>query len=532
MLIERWTELDPTAAVAFVKEKARDEMGLFVIVFQTWAQLDPEGALAALQGESDQNIQSRGVAGFLLSFKEDPARLIQWAKRFTWVDAGKLDQREFTAACPDDLLHRLLAADRPGLYEIAAHLPPWFLQRLETLTLLQQATTDLPAVLASLKDRQLTKDEAARMAEQLNTLAESSPASALSILETLCAASGGMPLMDGYSPYPLGSTLLKHLAANDPAAAVQFIKRHLGGSAKFNIGSNVYRDIFATNPAAALAIAAAIPMMPTEIDPLPTFNDRQTALAILPDATPSWRRDQALQATLEQWHLESPDEALAWLKSLPEGEWRDRTATILEEPDAHANVISLKLQELTIKHHPDQTESGLDDIGKTAGQSAQADFPGTLHTLADWPPGPARQAALQAAARYAAAQSTPDALARVQQIADPAVQADGIRGVLAVWTAHEPLAASEWLPTLSPGPVREAAVDSFAEAIAALDPSASLAWAATLTDPAARSARLEVTYRKWAGDDPPGAAAALGEIAGLSPADLQQLRTPITPAIK
>ena len=48
MLIERWTELDPAGAQAFVKQKARDEIGLFFIVFQTWAQQDPESALAAL----------------------------------------------------------------------------------------------------------------------------------------------------------------------------------------------------------------------------------------------------------------------------------------------------------------------------------------------------------------------------------------------------------------------------------------------------------------------------------------------------
>ncbi len=101
-----------------------------------------------------------------------------------------------------------------------------------------------------------------------------------------------------------------------------------------------------------------------------------------------------------------------------------------------------------------------------------------------------------------------------------------------VWAKNEPLAASEWLPTLTPGPVREAAVDRFAETIAELDPAASLAWATTLSDPAARAGRLETTWRKWATDDPAGAAAALTEIPGLSPADLQQLQNPPPPAAR
>ncbi len=532
MVVERWAELDPPGALAFFRLKVPDQEMIPVIVFQTWAQLDPEVALTALQGQADRKIQALGAGGFLLSFKEDPARLIQWAKRFTWMDTSQLDQANFAAACPDDLLRCLLEADRPGLYEIAPHLPPWFLLRLETLTLLQQATTDLPGVLAVLRDRTLTKDEATQMAEQLTPLAESAPEKAVTILEALRTASGGAALLGHNAPHNLGPALVKHLAARDPEAAVTFIKQHFEQAAIMNLGDTAYHELIANHPAAALVIATAIPLMPLEIIPMPTFKDRGTALAILPEAPPSWRRDQAMQAVLDQWHRESPDEALTWLKTLPEGEWRERASAILEAPDAHANVISLKLQELTVRHHPDRIESVLEDVRKTAGQAAQSDLPATLGTLADWPSGPAREAALHEAARFGATRDTAGTLARVQQFADPAVQAEGIRGVLAVWTAHEPLAASGWLPTLTAGPVREAAVDTFAETIAALDPSASMAWAATLTDPAARSARLDATYRQWAAEDPTGAAGALAAIPGLSPADLPQLTTPEKPAAR
>ena len=163
-------------------------------------------------------------------------------------------------------------------------------------------------------------------------------------------------------------------------------------------------------------------------------------------------------------------------------------------------------------------------MGKSATRAAQADSSGTLALLGDWPPGPARQLAMEKAASFAAGQSTAKALDWVQQIPDPSAQAEAVWGVLGIWTAHEPLAVSEWLPTLAPGPVREAAVDRFAETIATLDPVASLAWAVTLTDPAVRAARLETTYRNWSTNDP-AAAAALKEIPGLSQADVQQLLT-------
>ena len=273
-----------------------------------------------------------------------------------------------------------------------------------------------------------------------------------------------------------------------------------------------------------------MPMFPPEFTALPTFKDRETALAILPQAPPSWRSDQALATTLRQWQQESPQAALAWLQALPAGEWRDRAAAVLDEPAAHAKVTALKLQEITLQYHPDRSEVTLEEVKRITGQSARSDLAGTLAALTDWPPGPARQSALAEAAKVAASQNTAAALTRIQQIADPAAQADGIRGVLAVWTEHEPLAASEWLPTLAAGPVREAAVDTFAEKIASLDPAASLAWAATLIDPTARIARLKTTYQEWYRSKPSLASAALAELPGLSPADLQQVRRPARPA--
>ena len=525
MLIERWTELDPAGALTFVKEKARNEEGLFVIIFQTWAQLSPEAALSALQGEADLKIQGNGVAGFLLSFKEDPAQLLHWAKRITWIDASKLDKREFTSACPDDLLRRLLDADRPGLYEIAVHLPPWFLQHLETLTILQQATTDLPTVLASLRDRALTQEEAGNLAENLGMLAKSHPANAIAILDALSAASGGTPLIKTDRSELIAGTLVKYLAASDPAAAAAFITKHVELGAKFGLGEKTYRELLVSNPAAALIVAQALPPYPPEYVALPVFKDRQSALEVLPNAPPSWRRDRALQTVLDQWQRESPAAAQAWVEALPPGEWRDRAATILSAKDLNQNLLSLQLQEITLRNHAAQTPVELKEVELTSNMAALADPSGTLTLLADWPPGLARQTAMEKAASIAAGQSTSKALEWAQQISDPTASADAIRGVVGLWTEHEPLAASEWLPTLAPGPVREAAVDRFAEKIAALDPAASLAWAATLSDPAARATRLETTYRTWAADNPGDAASALGGIPGLSPADLQQLRT-------
>lgn len=529
MLIERWTQLDPVGAIAFIQENAPEEPQLYSVVFAAWAQSDPQAALASLRGEPDSQIQNRGIAGFLLSFAEEPNQLMAWARRFTWVDASQLSQDAFARECPDDLFRRLLAVDRAGMHEFAGQLPPWFREQIDRLALLEQTTTDLPSVLATLKQNPLSRKAAIALAGDLGSLAASHPDSAIAVLETLLAASDGTPLLSGeVRTQAIGGPLVKHLAASDPEAAVAFISRHLDPSYRFSLSETIYPELFASNPAAALVVARVLPFFPAELLPLPSFKDRQTALEVLPDAPPSWRRDQAMQHVLDQWMRESPGDAKAWLDALPAGEWRERASVILAGQTTNTHVLSLKLQEITLRHHHDQSPSALAELGKSASQAAQADPAGTLEMLGSWAPGPAREFAIEKAAVYAAGQSTAKALEWVQKIPDPIAQAEAVRGVLGIWTAHEPQAASEWLPTLAPGPVREAAVDRFAETIASLDPAASLAWATTLTDPAARTSRLETTFRRWAADDPV-AAEALANIPGLSSTDVQHLLAPPAP---
>jgi hypothetical protein len=522
LLMERWTELDPTGALAFIEEKPLNKQAFQVLIFQTWARLDPEAALAALKHSPHPEIQVAGAAGFLVSYLDQPAELLNWAKRLTWVKTNLLEKQDLLAVCPDDLLRTLLEIDRPGLFEIAAHLPDWFRQHLDHLVLFQQAATDLPAVLASLKAQAPTQKEIEAIASDLGMLAETQPASALDILEVLHTASNGKVLLTAENSAGITPAILKYLVARDPQEARMFLEKYLSEEARRDFCQNTYPELFASNPAAALVIAQALPFMSPDTVHLPVFKDRATALAILPEAPPSWRRDQAVLDTLQKWQNESPAAARAWLDALPAGEWRDRAAAVLQGQGQSENLLTLEMQGITLQHHPDQSPSALEEAGLYARRAAEADPAGTLALLGEWAPGSARQAALEKAASVAAGQNTAQALAWAQQIPDPSAQAEAIQGLMAVWAKHEPLAASEWLPTLAPGPVREAAVDRFAETISSLDPAAGFAWAATLTDPTARAARLETTYWKWAAEDPAAARATAQATPGFNLAVLQQ----------
>lgn len=532
LMIERWAELDPAGAIAFHKKNSPDKPQHYQLIFQTWARLDPESALTALQAEPDKSLMSQGVAGFLSSFREEPVMFIRWARRLASAGSLKLQEDEISTWCPDEFLIRLLKTDPSGLEEIAAHLDPSFAQHLETLKLLQQATTDLPGLLSELKAHPLAPEDSARLARNLVGLSLTRPAAAIALLDALSDASGGAPSLDGIYHEEVAGLLLKHLAKTDPSAAAAFLSKHVGTDNRIGGIDIVFSEIFATDPAGALVIAEVLPPYPTELIPLPSFKDRQAALEILPSAPPSWRRDRLIQSTLDQWQRESPTEVQAWVDNLPPGEWHDRAAAALAGKEIHQNLLALDLQKITLGGKTAPSPIYLAEVESAATMAAQSDLDGTLARLANWPPGPARQSAMEAAGVIAANQSTAKALAWAQQIPDPYAAADAVRGVIGILTQFEPLAASEWLSSLTPGALREAAVDRFSEKIAELDPMASLSWAATLSDPVARDKRLKASFQKWLSDDPTSAAAGLAEIPGLSPQDRKALVTTSLPSAK
>jgi hypothetical protein len=72
---------------------------------------------------------------------------------------------------------------------------------------------------------------------------------------------------------------------------------------------------------------------------------------------------------------------------------------------------------------------------------------------------------------------------------------------------------------MPPGPSRDAAVSSLSRTIARNDPTAAIAWANTIADPAARSESLLRTAQLWNSVDAP---AASQWAASNLPPDLQQ----------
>ena len=167
----------------------------------------------------------------------------------------------------------------------------------------------------------------------------------------------------------------------------------------------------------------------------------------------------------------------------------------------------------------------LDRIQTMTQRAWQADPAATTAQIASWPEGAARDKALQSSGSIWAEGSTADALTWAETL-PPQQQAQALAGIMNVWAANEPADASEYIATLPAGPERDAPVSAFARGLSRIDPAASLQWAATVQDPALRSASLTEIFAEFFKQDAAAARASLENVPGLTPAERQQFGNP------
>jgi hypothetical protein len=74
------------------------------------------------------------------------------------------------------------------------------------------------------------------------------------------------------------------------------------------------------------------------------------------------------------------------------------------------------------------------------------------------------------------------------------------------WTQRDYRAADEWLRAAPDSPARQYAIMTHAEQLAAVDPTAALEWASSITDPKSRSDSYWQIHQNWPANDPEGKA--------------------------
>ena len=116
------------------------------------------------------------------------------------------------------------------------------------------------------------------------------------------------------------------------------------------------------------------------------------------------------------------------------------------------------------------------------------------------------------------------AAAWVAKLPAGASQNHAFEDVYETWTHSDPLAASQSLTSMTPGPGRDAAVQAFSGTLAKENPADALTWAGTISDPKERVDLQVSIARRWQANAP-GEAQAW--ITANLPADLQvQALTP------
>ena len=411
------------------------------------------------------------------------------------------------------------------------------------------------------------KDMAARLAgPALSALAEKDPARALAL-----ARSRG----ESFRISAL-SGIIETLGRADPAGAVRTYgpELWLGGAGIYMLRGPLTAWV-KQDPAGALAWLVAQPF-----DPMRGANNFSW-INSLGNRSPEWRRavadaflktpDQtrravALQPILSEWGKEHPEEALAWLNSLPDPDLR---LTLLERsvgqysPENAAQALPLVLA-------LPEGESRAWRLRQILADWAQKDASAALAWIEanDVPGAAAAGYDVQGTLLAKIARDEPQtAVAEWTALKDPKAREATLEWIVSAWSTKDPVAAIRWAEAQSQAMGKPLKLDpGIVSRWAAKEPEAALRWIeawlptqpksladrwapyyftalgydgetrlpradtaklyAKIKDPAMRSATLAKHLAEWRTKDPAAAAAWLQSQTVLTPAEATALAAP------
>jgi hypothetical protein len=212
---------------------------------------------------------------------------------------------------------------------------------------------------------------------------------------------------------------------------------------------------------------------------------------------------------IEQWTDQEPIEAVRYAATLPEGEERreileNGLATWTEsDPEAAWKWT------LTLPASEPTSELLLEIISKWA-QNNPAQAAAKLSLVAEIQFAPSE-------IYYNRHSVLPERPPKEKAYGDVATS----------WAAIDRVEAEKWLSQLPAGPQRDAAVESYSEAIVEADPSAAVHWAESVTEVPGREKELRNLMFHWSRNDPVKASLALADVP-LPEADKTLIRKAIT----
>lgn len=494
------------------------------LVMAAYAEKDPTGAWKFATGLKDARVRQMAIfatAGTLAT--KDPGQAIALletiAEPETRRQVKSTVMMSIAAKDPQRALDLALADGDAGEDDFSVNV-----------IFSQWATKDPAAAKAALGRLSGRQAERARSAV-VTAMAQTDPAGALRFAETL-------PKPEGRYGDPR-TMVIDTWSQSDPAAALKAAGDIADPAARNQALSSAVRAWSRNDPEGALQYAVAVDDSVLRSDLLVSLSqganseNRRKIFDAVIEHMPmgdnfrsavnglfsGWARENPVEAAAALQELPAgriqsdmvsqiargwagkgqPEEALAWVRNLPDGESkRNAMAGVLgqwasEDPQAVLNVLP--------SVPADQRKQAVRQISQAW---SRRDPQGALSWAATLTNEDERKDATRDAVGQWA-EGAPEEAARFARNLPENVQGPAVGAAVDRWASKDAEAAAEWLATLPAGTTKDAAIPSLARKIAGEDPEAALSWALAVSKPESRNALCESLARDWMRHDPAGA---------------------------
>jgi hypothetical protein len=471
IIIGRWLELDPSAALAWVAAIPPGPRGRLITnaTLSSLAARDPKLGLEFLQSIPEPGA---GQASYRREFfrawaRIDPKTAAEYGFR-TEPPAGR-------TLLVNDCLLAWAEREPHGAMEWARQLPEE--QRSSGFRTVLQAWSGNDPVGASNAALSVS-DERERDLALGNVIMGACRHDSKLAIDLLGKISGDSAYSEATG------TLLGTLVSTDIASAGELFLKMPPVQQGMYLG-NVARAYAQNDVRGALAWASRLGTDEHEKRAIPVIVT--TWAGSNPDEAFQYANSGGLAELLPQilgkWATTDPHAAIAKAESLPAGKARDDAL--------HECLVSLSLK---------APEDAIRRAGALSGESRQEALSRVTEIWSFSDP--------QAAANHVITWADADAV-------------DAIPNVMQNWARKTPVRAGEWLQQLPPGPTRDHAVYSFTTVVRGTAPGTAAEWTLAIRDPQVQEKAIRELIQGWKGHDGKSALRWLRETPGI-PEQLRQ----------
>ncbi len=500
-LYQRWTEIDPSAALRHAEGlTGRNRLIGLGIVLSAWAQREPYKVIAWIEEHGKEGETSSGIYAALRKIAEtDPEEAIALAERRkgggnrsssvsgdNWhVNMGGLNA---------SFLYSDWASRDPGAAAAKAASIPNAQERTNVFLAIARQWAELDPEAAWAWGSGLERaPERDRVLQSIvgGLVANDETDQAVAFLDSLPAGQARKSAL---------GQIAMAMAKSDPEKGYEFVRSQARNSSEEQAYSSILREWARTDPERVFRIAHE------EIDPGSVRNS--AVQAVIDEAA---RRDPSLaldllgkmddgalrrNSSMLAHSLARSDvkTAIAWAEGLPDGSTKGSALSAIfsewanEDPEqASAEALRIGNEEfrrqslrntLNLWGQNDAVEAMTWAVRNLRTEDQASLIPNSL--LGTW----ARQD-IEGAAEWVAA------------LPDGELRSQSLRSFVSAYASHDLVAAGEWLKRIGPGEARDQAVRQYASAVFDTDPQAALAWAESIGKEGDRHSQIENLARQY-----------------------------------